>query len=106
MQVMVDAESDDKVPGEQEVKLETKGNGGQSTESKVSSEKELIALNLRTLQGAFYLVMIGHVLAVVTLIFEIEKQKPKRSFSWQIKLKIWSLLKRFLSCFKFFRESY
>lgn len=59
---------------------EAKINGRQSsnTKTKISSEKELTALNLRMLQGAFYLVLIGHVLATITLLIEIQcKQAPK-----------------------------
>jgi hypothetical protein len=59
---------------EQEEKVDSKINGRQSmnTKAKISSEKELTALSLWMLQGAFYLVMMGHILACVTLFLEIE----------------------------------
>ena len=44
---------------------------------KVSSEKELTALSLRMLQGAFYLVFIGYLLAFVVLLLEIACQRNR-----------------------------
>lgn len=77
----VNSENDDeKIPAEQEGKADTKINGRQSmnTKAKISSEKELTALNLRMLQGAFYLVLMGHILATITLILEMEFQNAPR----------------------------
>lgn len=83
----VDAESDEKVSGEQEEKVDAKLNGRQSTntKAKISSEKELTALNLRTLQGAFYLVLMGHFIATVTLILEIERLRASRKIVKKMK---------------------
>jgi hypothetical protein len=77
-----DASSDEKVSGEQEGKVDGKNDGRQSmnTKAKISSEKELTALNLRMLQGAFYLLLLGHILAFVTLVIEIECQRESRKF--------------------------
>lgn len=78
----VDSGDNVELPGEQEEKVDTKINGRQSmnTKAKASSEKELTALNLRMLQGAFYLALMGLVLASVTLILEIECSKAPRKF--------------------------
>lgn len=77
-----DARSNEKVYGEQEEKVTGKNDGRQSmnTKEKISSEKELTALNLRMLQGAFYLLLMGHILAFVTLCIEIEARKRPRNF--------------------------
>lgn len=71
-----------KVSGEQEGKVDGKSDGRQSmnTKAKISSEKELTALNLRMLQGAFYLLLMGHILALVTLFVEIECRRGSRKF--------------------------
>lgn len=78
----VDVESVEKEPSEQEEKVDTKLGERQSmnTKAKISSEKELTALNLRMLQGAFYLVLIGHILATATLILEIECRRAPRRY--------------------------
>lgn len=78
----VDAISNEKVSDEQEGKVDGKDDGRQSmnTKAKITSEKELTALNLRMLQGAFYLLLMGHILASVTLFFEIERRKSPRKF--------------------------
>lgn len=63
---------------------ETKINGrgiSTNTKAKITSEKELTALNLRMLQGAFYVIFLGHILATVVLILEIvECHKAAREF--------------------------
>lgn len=78
----VDLEGNEKVSGEQEVKVDGKSDDRQSmnTKAKISSEKELTALNLRMLQGAFYLILMGYFLALVTLVLEIECRKAPRKF--------------------------
>ena len=78
----VDSDDGVELPEEQQAKVDTKINGRQSmnTKAKISSEKELTALNLRMLQGAFYLAFMGHVLATITLILEIEFTKAPREF--------------------------
>lgn len=76
----IDAKSKEKVSGEQEGKVdENDGRQSMNTKAKKSNEKELTALNLRMLQGAFYLVLMGHILALVTLILEIEYRKAPRN---------------------------
>lgn len=77
-----DSRSNEKVSGEQEGKVDGKNDGRQSmnTKEKITSEKELTALNLRMLQGAFYLLLIGHILAFVTLILELKCHKRPRNF--------------------------
>lgn len=91
-----DASCNEKVSGEQEGKADGKSDGRRSTntKAKISSEKELTALNLRMLQGAFYLVLMGHILALVTLILEIECKKAPRKIVLKFKkalLKSWNL---------------
>lgn len=83
----VDAVNAEKASDEQEVKVDMKLNGRQSmnTKAKLSSEKELTALNLRMLQGAFYLVLMGHILATVALIVEIEYRRAPRLFVMTLK---------------------
>jgi hypothetical protein len=76
----VDEKNNEKVTGQQEGKVESDGRQSMNTKAKISSEKELTALNLRMLQGAFYLVMIGHILALFTLLLEIECRKAPRKF--------------------------
>lgn len=46
-------------------------NGNGNSKAKTSSEKELTALSLQMLQGAFYLVLIGYMLAFLALLLEI-----------------------------------
>lgn len=83
-----DAENIEKISSEQEEKVDMKLNGRRSTntKSKTASEKELTALNLRTLQGAFYLVLMGHILALIALILEIESRKAPRKFVKRLRM--------------------
>lgn len=46
-------------------------NGDKNLKNKITSEKELTALSLRMLQGAFYLALIGYTLAFLVFICEI-----------------------------------
>lgn len=74
----VDVKEDEKVSGEQEGKAD-ENNGRQSMNTKAKkSNDNLSALNLRMLQGAFYLVLMGHIIALVTLILEIQCRKPPK----------------------------
>lgn len=84
----VDVESDEKEANEQEGKVDTKLGERQSmnTKAKISSEKELTALNLRMLQGAFYLVLMGHILASLALILEIECRRAPRRYVRRLRL--------------------
>lgn len=66
------SESDDKSPNTNP----TMSNSKPAT-SKISNEKELTALSLQMLQGAFYLVLIGYFLAFCALIFEIGSHRYK-----------------------------
>jgi hypothetical protein len=45
--------------------------GSENLKNKITSEKELTALSLRMLQGAFYLALIGYTLAFLVFIGEI-----------------------------------
>lgn len=45
--------------------------GDENLKSRLTNEKELTALSLRMLQGAFYLALIGYTLALITFIAEI-----------------------------------
>lgn len=77
----VDAKSKEKVSGEQDGKVdENDSRQSMNTKAKKSNEKELTALNLRMLQGAFYLLLMGHILALVSLLLEIECRKAPRKF--------------------------
>ncbi|CAO1422930.1 unnamed protein product [Diamesa serratosioi] len=94
-QMKVDTEVDDiKTQQEQE---EMKLGGGKSgnTKAKINSEQELGAINLGMLQGAFYVLCIGHLVAGIILIFEIEYHKPARKFMLSFKIYIMTLCKIF-----------
>lgn len=89
----VDLEVDDiKTQNEQE---ETKLGGRKSgnTKAKINSEQELGAINLGMLQGAFYVLCIGHSFAGIILIFEIEYHKPPRKFILSFKKYLMTLCK-------------
>ncbi|CAG9799965.1 unnamed protein product [Chironomus riparius] len=63
---------DDKTDTEEEVETNSNSiNGDENLKNKITSEKELTALSLRMLQGAFYLAIIGYILAFLVFIGEI-----------------------------------
>jgi uncharacterized membrane protein len=76
-------EDEEKLADELGGKDDTKSD---SVKAKVSSEKELTALNMRMLQGAFYLLLLGFVFASLALLLEIECRKAPRVFVASFKL--------------------
>lgn len=63
---------DDKTDLEEEEETNSNSiNGDENLKNKITSEKELTALSLRMLQGAFYLAIIGYILAFLVFIGEI-----------------------------------
>jgi len=78
-----DADDDDNSErvAEEQGKVDTKINGRGDAHAKAKpNEKELTALNLRMLQGAFYVICMGHALACGVLILEIECRRPSCQF--------------------------
>lgn len=94
-----DVGGDGEISGEEGEKVDTKINGrqGMNTKTKISSEKELTALNLRMLQGAFYLALIGHILATFALLMEIECKRAPRKFLKTFSIRLRSTVRRVLS---------
>lgn len=62
---------------------------------KESSEKELTALSLQMLQGAFYLLILGYILAFLAFIYEVVDHRLRRSFNLKCRAAISHLTKRF-----------
>ena len=66
-----ESKSDAGEEGEEEEANSNSISGDENLKTKVTSEKELTALSLRMLQGAFYLALIGYTLAFLVFIGEI-----------------------------------
>ncbi|XP_070490058.1 ionotropic receptor 40a-like [Chironomus tepperi] len=64
-------EDEDKSDAEEEETSSNSISGDEHLKNKIASEKELTALSLRMLQGAFYLAIIGYTLAFLVFIGEI-----------------------------------
>lgn len=70
--------------------------GKEYLKTKVINEKELTALSLRMLQGAFYLAIIGYMMAMLVFIFEIGHVKFSDILT-SIKRRIRNRLRPFLN---------
>lgn len=66
-----------------------------NTRKKESSEKELTALSLQMLQGAFYLLILGYIMAFLAFTFEIGHQRIGRSFKLKFRTSIFKLTRQF-----------
>ena len=66
-----EAEDEDQNDTEEDETNSNSINGDENLKNKITSEKELTALSLRMLQGAFYLAIIGYSLAFLVFICEI-----------------------------------
>lgn len=66
-----------------------------NTRKKESSEKELTALSLQMLQGAFYLLILGYIMAFLAFTFEIGHHRMRESFKLKFRTAIFQLTRRF-----------
>lgn len=66
-----DGESESESVSNDNKKAQNVETAGGKSKVKTSSEKELTALSLQMLQGAFYLALIGYILAFLVLLVEI-----------------------------------
>lgn len=73
---------------------ESSDGNANSKAKKESSEKELTALSLQMLQGAFYLVILGYLLAFLVFILEIGCHHMSESFRQKCRMKFFSLNRR------------
>lgn len=64
-------EGEDKSDAEEDETNSNSISEDENLKNKITSEKELTALSLRMLQGAFYLALIGYILAFLVFIGEI-----------------------------------
>lgn len=89
----VDLEVDDIKTQQEQEESKLGGRKSGNTKAKINSEQELGAINLGMLQGAFYVLCIGHSFAGIILIFEIEYHKPPRKFILSFKKCLMTLCK-------------
>jgi hypothetical protein len=71
--------------------LQESSSNGNAKTKKETSEKELTALSLRMLQGAFYLLILGYLLALLVFILEIGCHRMSESFTQKCRMKFFSL---------------
>lgn len=75
-------------------KEESNDGNANSKAKKESNEKELTALSLRMLQGAFYLLILGYLMAFLVLIVEIVFYHMSESLKQKFTMTIFSLSRR------------
>lgn len=69
--------------------------GSTNTKKKESSEKELTALSLQMLQGAFYLLILGYLLALLSFTIEIIQHRMGRSLKIKFRAAISHITQQF-----------
>lgn len=74
---------DDESASNDNGKAQDAENASGKSKVKAASEKELTALSLQMLQGAFYLALIGYMLALLVLLMEIGCE----SIKWRVTLR-------------------
>lgn len=89
----VDLEVNDIETQQEQEESKLGGRKSGNTKAKINSEQELGAISLEMLQGAFYVLCIGHSFAGIILIFEIEYHKPPRKFMLSFKMYLMTLCK-------------
>lgn len=86
-------EFDDNRISSNELKRQESSDANAKTK-KESNEKELTALSLQMLQGAFYLLIFGYLLAFFVFILEIGCHQMSESFTQKFRMKFISLNRR------------
>lgn len=89
----VDTEVNDIKTQQKQEESRLGGRKSGNTKAKINSEQELGAINLGMLQGAFYVLCIGHLFAGIVLIFEIEYHKPLKKCILSLKMYFVTLCK-------------
>lgn len=73
---------------------ESSDRNANSKVKKEANEKELTALSLQMLQGAFYLLILGYLLAFLVFMLEIGCHRMSESFTQKFRIKIGALNRR------------
>lgn len=85
---------DNRISSNELQQQESSDGNANSKVKKESNEKELTALSLQMLQGAFYLLILGYLLAFLVFILEIGCHRMSESFTQKCRMKFFSLNRR------------